>query len=345
MNLNYHKWMQLKVMNNYFTEGVCADFGMIPFKSTSRDMKNYEILMKKEASTFSFYAGINIQESFAINTNFNGLTDLYFQLVNKDELFFNYTAIPSVNEQQLYYFENAVNTSNPQFFQKSAFVTQQDLVGYKPKTFNIQLPDKEVLVEIKTNNNEVLTTTTIDGTKVKNYLISLKQYDDGIYQLWIDDQLQQTFFMSDEAVAQNCIGIVRLNMQEIIAQYSSNTVYTINFNARSVFWEYQVVVQKNRKIKVIEMNISGLTDEKYQGPVEQEIIGGQTAQVFTTANPLPLQNKLEESPQLQVTYSNDFSNRKNQMEIKLPNPNAEQIKKYNQGENEGSFFSSTIVYV
>ena len=65
------------------------------------------------------------------------------------------------------------------------------------------------------------------------------------------------------------------------------------------------------------MNISGLTDEKYQGPVEQEIIGGQTAQVFTTANPLPLQNKLEESPQLQVTYSNDFSNRKNQMEIKL----------------------------
>lgn len=336
--------MQLKVMNNYFTDGVCSDFGMIPFKSTSRDMKNYEILMKKEGNLFSFYAGINIQESFDINTIFNRLTDLYFQLVNKDELFFNYTAIPSVNEQQLYYFENAVNTSNSQFFQKSESVTHQDLIGYKSKTFNIQLPDKEVVIEIKKNKNELLTTATIDGSKVKNYLISLKQYDDGVYQLWLDNQLQQTFFMSEDIV-QNCIGIVRLNMQEIIAQYSSNTVYTINFNARSVFWEYQVVVKKNRKIKVIEMNISGLTDEKYQGPVEQEIIGGQIAQVFTTSNPLPLQYKLEESPQLQVTYSNDFSNRKNQMEIKLPNPNAEQIKKYNQGENEGSFFSSTIVYV
>lgn len=336
--------MQFKVMNNYFTDGVCSDFGMIPFKSTSRDMRNYEILMKKEGNLFSFYAGINIQESFDINTNFNGLKDLFFQLVNKDELFFNYTAIPSVNEQQLYYFENAANTSNPQFFQKSQFVTQQDLIGYKPKRFNVQLPNKEVIVEIKTTNNHLVTTAKIDGSIVKNYLISLKQYDDGVYQLWLDNQLQQTFFMSEDIV-QNCIGIVRINMEEIIAQYSNNTVYTINFNTRSVFWEYQVVVQKNRKIKVIEMNISGLNDEKYLGPVEQEIIGGQIAQVFTTSNPLPLKNKLEESPQLQVIYSNDFSNRKNQMEIKLPNPNTEQIKKYNQGENKGSFFSSTIVYV
>lgn len=93
------------------------------------------------------------------------------------------------------------------------------------------------------------------------------------------------------------------------------------------------------------MTISGINDEKYQGPTDQQIIGGQTAQVFITSDPLQLQNKLEKSPQLLVTYSNDFSHRKNEMEIKLPNPDAEQVKKYNQGENEGSFFSSTIVYV
>jgi hypothetical protein len=50
-------------------------------------------------------------------------------------------------------------------------------------------------------------------------------------------------------------------------------------------------------------------------------------------------------PQLQVNYSNEFSNRENLLEIKLPNPETEQLKKFNQKENDGSFLSSTIVYV
>lgn len=345
MNLNYHKWMELKVTNNYFQNGICSNFDIIPFRNTSRQMKNYEILMKKGSNTFSFYAGIKGAETFAIDTNFNGLEDIYFQLINNDLLFFNYTDIPSVNENEFYYFQNNINSNTPQFFQKAQFVTQQDLIGFKPKQFNVQLPNVEVVLEIKNNNDQTIVTTTVDGTEVNNYPLNLNQYDNGIYQLWINNQLQETFFISDEEIAQNCIGLIRFSIKEIIAQYSNNLQYIINFSARHVFWQYQVVVSTSRKIQVHEMNISGMNEEKYQGPVNQEIIGGQTAQVFITSSPLQLQDKLEQNPYLQVTYSNDFSNRKNQMEIKLPSPDVEQIKKYNQGENEGSFFSSTIVYV
>ncbi|PHR46556.1 MAG: hypothetical protein COA32_10455 [Fluviicola sp.] len=336
--------MELKIINNYFENGVCSAFDLIPFNSTSHQMNNYRILKKREKNTFSFYAGINSTESFEVDTHFNGLEDIYFQLINNDSLFFNYTDIPSISDNELYYFQNGINANKPEFFQKTQFVAQQDLIGLRSKRFNVNLTneDKEVILEIKSNSETVIT-KTISGIKI--YSLNLSQFDNGVYQLWVNDQLQETFFMSDQEVDQNCIGVVRLNVKEVIDQYSNNLDYTINFNARNVFWQYQVVVSKSRKIQVHDMNISGIKDEKYQGPVDQEIIGGQTAQVFITSSPLQLQNKLEQNPQLQVTYSNDFSNRKNQVEIKLPNPDVEQIKKYNQGENEGSFFSSTIVYV
>lgn len=345
MNLNFHKWMDLEVLNNYFQKGVCHNFNILPFQDTSRKMRNYEILIKKESNIFSLYAGINVTETFVIAANFSGLEDLYFQLTNNDPLFFNYTDTPSNNENELYYFENNANLKQPEIFQKNLFVSSQDLISFKPKQFNLQLPDSEAIIEIKDSNEQLILNQKIDGSQINNYLLNLNHCNNGVYHLWINDQFQETFFISDEAVNQDCIGIVRINMKEIIAQYSNNLKYTINFNARSVFWEYQVVVSKSRKIQVHEMSISGTNQEKYQGPIEQEVIGGQTAQVFTTPDPVQLQNKLEQSPQLQVTYSNDFSNRQNQIEIKLPNPDIEQIKKYNQGENKGLFFSSLIVYV
>lgn len=342
MNLHYHKWMELKVTNNYFQEGMCSDFDVIPFKDTSHKMRNYEVLMKKESNTFSWYAGT--KETFTVAA-LDGLEDLYFQLINSDSLFFNYTDIPLIAENQLYYFHNNANSDSPQLFQKSQFVNKQDVIGIKSKQFNVMLPNNnEVVLEIKNSDDSVVVNTTLDGTKVNNYALSLAQYDNGVYQLWLNNQLQETFFMSNEGVAENCIGIVKLNVKDIIARYPT-VEYSIDFTARSVYWQYQVVVPKSRKIQVINMNVSGVNNEEYQGPENQEIIGGQTAQVFTTSAPILLQNVLKENPQLQVTYSNDFSNRKNQLEINLPNPDAEQIKKYNQGENENSFISSTIVYV
>ena len=346
MNSNYHKWMKLSITNSYFTEGIGSNFNLLPFNSTSRQFNNYGVLLKKEKNAFLFYAGANSAESFEIESHFAGLKDIYLQLINNDSLFFNYTDIPSPEENKRYYFRNNSNSKKPELFQKEQFASDQDLISLRPKQFNVVLPneEKEIILEIK-SDDETLIKEKVDGTKMKTYTFSLRQFDDGVYQLWVNEKLQETFFISDQELDQKCIGLVRLNMKDLISNNSSEPNYSIDFKARNVFWQYQIVVSKSRKIQVHDMTISGINDEKYQGPTDQQIIGGQTAQVFITSDPLQLQNKLEKNPQLQVTYSNDFSQRKNQMEIKLPNPDAEQVKKYNQGENEGSFFSTTIVYV
>ena len=345
MNLNYHKWLDFEVTNSYFSSGESSGFHLVPFQKTTRQMKNYEIMMKKGSNRISFYAGIGVAETFVIDTEFKGLNDLYFQLINEDHLFFNYTDVPFVNDNELYYYENGINSSEPNLFHKSDYVNKEDLIGYKPKKFNIQLSGNEVKIEVKTGAGKIINSTIISGSDVKNYLVNLTHYDDGVYQLWMNDELQETFFISNEEIVKGCMGIIKIDVNKIIIQYQNELKYSIKFNARFVYWQYQVVVPKSRKIEVFEMNVLGIDNEEYIGPIEKEIIGGQTAQVFTTSKAMQLQNKLETNPQLTVTYSNEFSNRKNELELKLPNPEAEQIKKYNQGENEGSFFLPTIVYV
>lgn len=345
MNLNYHKWLTLEITNNYFSSGISSDFHLIPFQKSTNNMKNYQVLIKKIKNTISFHAGISISKPFNINEEFKGLDELYFQLINEDPLFFNYTNIPMVSNQKIYYYENGIHPKAPHLLHKSDFVNEDDLIELKPKISNIQLPDNEVTVTVKTDDDNIIFSRKVDGTKSSNYLINLNHCNDGVYQLWMNDKLQETFFISNEEIHENCSGIIKIDTNKIIDQYQNQLKYSINFDARFVYWQYQVVVPKSRNIKVIKMNISGIDDETYNDPIEKEIIGGQTALIFTTSEAIQLQHKLEVNPLLTVTYSNEFSNRKNELELKLPNPEPEQIKKYNQEKDEVSFFSPTIVYV
>jgi len=345
MNVHYHKWLDLEVTNNYFSNGGSPHFEVLPFSETARQMKNYEILMKKGSNVFSFYAGEGIEESFTMHQNFKGLDNLYFQLINNDPLFFNYSDISAKSEQELYLFQNTSKSEESNQLQTNQYVSEQDLIGYKPKVFNITLPNKQVNIEIKTDNGESVKKESIDGIKVRNHLLNLNSLDDGVYQVWLDGQFQETFFTTSEELPQNCVGILKLNIKDLVSKNESTLKYTIDFNARSVYWQYEVVVRHLRKINVKEMKVVGVNKEDYNGPKEQQIIGEQIAQVFTTPNPIQMQYKLEESPQLQVTYSYEFSNRENLLEMKLPNPEVEQLKKFNQEENDNSFLSSTIVYV
>ena len=345
MNLHYHKWLDLEVTNNYFSNGVCPHFEIIPFSDTSLQMKNYEILMKKGSNIISFYAGVGIEESFRIDQNFKGLDNLYFQLINNDPLFFNYSDISAKSEQELYLFQNTSKSEESNQLQANKYVSDQDLIGYKPKVFNTTLPNKQVNIEIKTVNGESVKKESIDGIKVRNHLLNLRALDNGVYQIWLDGQLHETFFTSSEELSQQCVGVIQFNIKDFVFKNQNALKYTIDFNARSVYWQYEVVVKNLRKIKVKGMKVVGANNENYNGPEEQQIIGEQIAQVFTTSNPVQMQYKLDVPPQLQVTYSNEFSNRENILEIKLPNPETEQLKKFNQKENDGSFLSSTIVYV
>ena len=345
MDLNYHKWLTIEITNNYFPNGESSVFQIIPFENTSKQLKNYAVLINQKNNIISFYAGKEDQEPFDVNADLNRLNDLYLQLIINDPLFFNYTDLPSITDQQIFYFENRKNVDVFNKLQQSDFVSKEDFIPVKPTIFNIQLPDATNNIELKSSDGASIIKESFDNNQIGNsFSINLSQQDEGLYEIWINNKLQEKFFCSN-ALSPNCIGVIHFNIEELIANHEQGFNYILNFNARSVFWRYLVIVPPTRKIEVNDMSVRGVNEENYEGPTKQQLVGGQTAHVFTSPIPIQLQFKIETNPLLQLSYLNNFSNGLKQMEIKLPNPGVEELTINNQGGEADSFSSSTIIYV
>ena len=343
--MNYHNWLTIEISNNYFQNGESSVFQIIPFENTSRQLKNLAILFNHKKNIISFYAGKEDQKPFDINVDLNGLKDMYFQLLNNDPLLFNYSDLPSINDQQILYFENRKNVAYFSQLQQSDFVSKDDIIAVKPKIFNIQLTDATKIIEIKSNNGASIIKEFFDTNQIENkFLVNLAQQEEGLYEVWINNKLQERFFCSI-AMNAKCIGVIHFNIGELIANHEQGFNYNLNFNARSVYWRYLVIVPPSRKKEVNDMRVRGVSEEDYEGPTTQQLVGDQTALVFTSPAPVQLQSKIETNPVLQISYSNDFSNDINHLETKLPNPRAEELTINNQEGNADSFSVSTIVYV
>jgi len=343
MNVKYHKWLELMVANSYFPQSIFPAFKMVPFPATAQMFKNYNILMDKKENVVSLYVGSDANP-FDVVVELKGMDTAYLQLISTDTSFYNYTDIAEHNENQVLFFKT-VNTNNGiSTLQKEEYITDNDLLNYRPKIFNVQLPEGEVEVSIKNEEEQLIWQQFVNGFEVKNYPVNLNAQREGVYTLWYNDQLQETFFCSG-ALLSNCIGIWCLDSASLLKKGSDMLSFSLNFNARAAHWQYEVILGKSRKIEVQQMDILGNQGETYEGPVEKELIGGQMASVYTSTSPLQLQYKLEKTPQLQLNYINDFSDRTQQLEIELPNPAAGQLGKYSTGTRQGSLYATSIVYV
>jgi hypothetical protein len=106
MNIVYHKWFDIEVIHDYFVNGVCKDVTIIPFSETAERFSKYQILIRKQENITSFYVGVNESESNTLGENLESLGELYFQLITEDFLFYNYSEIPTTEEDQILLFEN-----------------------------------------------------------------------------------------------------------------------------------------------------------------------------------------------------------------------------------------------
>ncbi|MBD78265.1 MAG: hypothetical protein CL840_05030 [Crocinitomicaceae bacterium] len=343
MNSTYHKWIDLEIVNSYFNDGGFKYLTLLPFHNTSRSLTNYGIMVSQQENIISYYVATDSPQNTNLQNELTNLGNLYFQVINNDSLFFNYTDVPFLNDTELFYFENGINPTNSSLVQQGNNVSNADVVTRRSVSFNVTLPEGSSTLEVKTKSGETMYSETISG--VSNYLLKLPSLDEGLYQLWINGSLSETFFLNLQELSGNCVGVFCLNVQKLLANNPAQSQLTLNFNARSAFLEYQIVVPKKRKIEVQNLTVLGSDGNEYSGPQEKQIIGGQTAQVFTSKYALKLQANLTTAPQLKMTYANDFSNRYKQLNRDLPNPNVEELRKYKANTGSGSYLLSTIIHV
>jgi len=345
MDIRYHKWLELEVTHTYFIHNICSVLKLVPTSETAQIFNNYQILLKRHKNTVSFYVGLTEGVSLDVLTQFEGISNLYFQVLQEDNFFFSYTDIEFSNEEELLFFSNLNKDAGATQLQGSQFTNETDLVSKKPEVFNVSLKSDDTLLEVKTLDGTVIISEDVSNVENPNYVINLGSQESGVYQLWLNGELMDGFFMTSERMELNAIGVIQLQMESLKNNYEDGLTYHMDFNARAVHRQYKVVLPTERKIEVNTIEILGMEDEKYDGPIKEKLIGEQMAEVFTSDIPLQLKIELDKHPQLNVIYTSEFSNRTNELEIKLPNPSLERIAKNTNEENEISFFSSTIIYV
>jgi len=345
MDIRYHKWLELEVTHTYFVDNVCSVLNLVPTDTTAQIFKNYQILLKRHANKLSFFVGLAEGESLDVLKQFEGISNLYFQVLQEDNFFFSYTDIEFSNEEELLFFSNLNKDTSATQLQLSQFANKTDLVSKRPEVFNVSLKPDDTLLEVKSFDGTVVITEDVSNVENPNYVVNLGGQESGVYQLFTNGQLTDTFFMTSETMEINAIGVIQLHMESLKNSYQDGLTYHIDFDSRSVHRQYKVVLPTARKIEVTTIEIQGMENEKYHGPEQEKLMGEQMAAVFTSDIPLQLKIELDKHPQLNVIYTSEFSNRTNELEIKLPNPGLERITKNINEENEVSFFSSTIIYV
>ncbi|MBW1296046.1 hypothetical protein [Aquimarina litoralis] len=342
MSVQLQQWFSLEIMHEYFHEQKCTVFALVPFFRTKQLMKNYGIHLRQIENTYTGYVGV--KNTNKIWEELSADEDLYFQMICIDTNFNNYTNTSStLKEDTLLYISN-FEVANRLHAEES--INPEKYLPVQPLRFNVSVSvDRQVTVDIKdSKGNKIYSKNSIIGQS--NVYIDIEVFGSGMYQIWVENQLLSTFLGISERIDDNCYGIFHIRMKTILESLKENTIpaMQVNFRSRETFWQYLVVIPKDRKIMIRELAIEGVDQTSYMGPEEKEIVGGEKSKVFTSPKTIKLQQKIRDHPLLKMKYSNSFSDTILELDMKMPLPNVSKIVSTKEN-NENIYYSPTIIYV
>lgn len=342
MTIKYYKWLQCKVTHNYFNDDVSSVFGLIPFRETAQQMNNYSIMLRHERNSFSFYIGKTDGNPPNVNTEFEGIADLYFQLVVSDYLFFNTTDLDINDQQKVLLLSNLSEAADSNIMHSGSSVSEDDTIKIRSVQFDYELPQGNGKLEITDEVGNVVLENEYSNDQVTTVPIDLQNLEVGKYTLSLSDGSTEEFFLIQETLHEECIGIVRINMEAMKANHSDDLTYEVKFEPRSIYWEYKIILRGDHTL--LSVGIEGIDSETYSGPVEEDFMGNQKAHVFMSSIPRPMKQKHEHNPELTYTYSSENTD-SDTLTLKLPIPGPEALKTKQSEEGEVSFYSTSIIYV
>ncbi len=343
MDVKLHQWLAVTIWHEYFDKKECPVFELKAIGSTARMMKNYDVSIRKYSNQFHAYAGV--KDTKNLWDELKGIDDLYFQMINTDVYFNSYT---SLSKEKLS--EDLLYITNPKVenrFQSSGLLEPEEYVVSKGLQFTIEvIADKNQKIQLKNSEGDWVYESNSPINQA-NCLINLKGYITGIYELWIDEKKVHKLFVTNESIDQNCYGILHIQMAKIIVSLKENTIpaIEINFETKSTFWQYAIVIPEDKKITIQELKIEDTQQNKYVNEEEKQLAGGITAQIYTAPEAVKLKQNVNKNPILKLQYSNEFSDTVIELDKKMPTPQVSNIITKKKDNAENAYYSQTIVYV
>ena len=321
MNSVFKKWLNIQVNHSYFGDRGFSGFDIRPLESSSLKMKNYGLLIRKEGSTISIYYDTNSGDSRGAEQPLRGLDTLAFELVLQDDLFYQYSDLPFPEDGEMLCFYNSSPSSE----------SDNDLISLS-----------SISVRVFPENG-----TVINQLSVAAEATSVKVTDDSSNGPGLTDPSVVFFNKDNQPEHMNgdfLFGTGFLLVLDAKKISSSERLFAIHIDAKKTFYEYKIIVKNDGRMNIGSIEITGAADELFDYKGEEQMMDGVMAKIFHSPGPQPLQHQADQLNTLKLTYTSDFSSGPKKLELVLPMPAADSVRKYDQASND-KWLASTIVYV
>ena len=294
MNIQFNTLFSINLRHNYYTNGLCPDFDIVPTAECQAFMRRYGLGVKQLGGVLVVYFEQSAGSSMP-RVKLDDWTPFRFVMQLKQFAFYNYTVLP--NATKPFFFSN-INESG---------------VEKVPNTEGVILsrtntPDNSDLIDVKSNAfsvNHSLGTTSIDlsilrpqtGFQLAKTVearplttstpVSLPSFQSGLVKIQSNSSGTPQYIYAESSVAiTKPFGIIEI-WKGVATDYATPQVFTLNWERKVDFWRYFILKKSSatsfsiliENIKAAEYPLDARFDfinEADQTATEKQIINNYT---------------------------------------------------------------------
>ncbi len=354
MSWSYQKLFKVNFQHNYYADGKCGDFTVVPTADCARLMQNYQLLIRTTNDGFTVLCqakqeGNDWKVARTLDPNFR----LSFFLINNNLYFSNFTDLPFVVESKVYCFSNLVHNvqNQQQLLHANTEVSEAEAVTIKPQVFayDISALTAPVAIKITNTKGEVVVKETVEDLEA-GYKVDLSLEPESRYQLDANGEIFD-FYTYNFATMKSIWGAIEIyndpSASNADKMVDDNDVlapqdYKLVFKTRNTIWKYFLLNKSNHTFNDLAIT-NGKKVAEFDGPEEAELSTGDTVKVFQSMEELPLKQVPEQVFQLKRNYDPSTKTGTTVVEH-LPTPSV-QVVKPTVVNNVENVYSEIFVYL
>lgn len=359
----YRELFRVVVQHDYFKSGLLNNLRITPANATLDVMRQYGLFFRQDSpSSFVVAYAIDPNGYVAIEDT-NIPVQFTFWLHVDDVYFYNYTDLPFVLDNTIFYFNNLdkdkVEIDGERLtLSKQKFVTGEDKVAVAGALFTYEFayPMENVNVQVVNEMNEIVFDETLEG-EAYACTVNLTEAAPGKHTLLIDGLEERSFYIHPSTM-RKAFGVIDVfvdkNDRSSYRLFDDDgklqaREYVAHFKNRAVRWKYVLVENTPERLheehyimdaNKLNVRFKGIPPQEFDAPITEVTETGKEVVAIYTSTAIPF----VEAPEQKFRLKTKKGRNKMDWTTELPVATPKAFLKPDFLE-EDSFFSELFVYL
>jgi len=339
-SVTYKRLFEVQLFHSYYRKGIARDVKLKPTNATLQTVRNLGLQMFVSPENHITILYNTKLESGTIDALKEG-GKFTFRLEVNHPLFFNFTDIPDIIEEQILLLTN-LNENDKQLLTKGNQISPEDIVDVGNELETIEITKDASTIKL----TDIHENTVFEETcQPPVYFMNLRDDGEGYYQFHLNDEIIGSYYIQKNN--NPCLGMVELHFGEHVPVANNpltaenrieSKIFKINFEARKTFWKYYFINQNENNYNQYTITDASLP-LTFSNEGKVELFNGQEAELLVAEEPL----SLKEAPETNFRLNMKKNGKGINFQMNLPNASVEIIKPHL--EEKSKVYSEIFVYL